>query len=245
MNTIRTPVPKLSNATAGRAWSRLLATGLLLAPVLAFAGSAAAHDRRGGPDVSLDIHYGSAPFADDPWLVDFVGYYGCSPVVVDRYCRAGFPPDDLAVAVYLADRSGVSLDLVVNWRRHGLAWADVARRCRVEPAVFITPIAKPGRACGIYTRPYSYWSRYPKYGWRLSDAEARELVYLRFASDRYDCDPGWVMRERSQGRAWREMASAWREDGPGYRGRNADQSRGDRDDHRGHGRNHGRGPREG
>ena len=237
MNTIRNPVSPLFRATAGRAWSGPLATGLLLASVLAFTSPAAANDRcesGSGTRVSLDIHYGSQPFDDDPWLTDFVGYYGYSPAIVSDYCRAGFPENDLAVAVYLADRSQVSLDLIVHWRQRGLAWADVARRCRVAPAVFITPIPRYADACGIYSRPYACYSRYPSNGWRVSDVEARELVYLRFASDRYDCDPGWVMHERSHGRGWQQMATAWRDEGPRWRDRNADRGGryADRDDNR-------------
>src|SRR5262245_59994656 len=127
MKSVHNPVPEHTRATAGRAWSGLFATGLLLASVLAFTLPPAAHDGcdTGGTRVSLDIHYGSQPFADDPWLDDFVGYYGYSPEVVSDYCRSGFPSNDLAVAVYLADRSNVSLDLIVHWRRGGLAWSDV------------------------------------------------------------------------------------------------------------------------
>jgi hypothetical protein len=141
-------------------------SAMLLAAVLVTPLTAAADHDYCSSDVDIHFSYSNHPVYYDPWVVEFVDYYGCAPVVVERYRTTGFPGEDLAVAVYLSHRSGTSLGLIVDWRRHGLSWYDVTRRCNLSSAVFITPVRSHYDVCGVYARPYARW-RSHRDNWRF------------------------------------------------------------------------------
>jgi hypothetical protein len=185
---------------------------VLLALGAAAAGLVAPAPTSAGPSVDIRLRFGDV-YREDPWVWDFVDYYHASPVVVERYYGYGIPAEDLSVALFLASHSRYDVGVILDWRRSGLGWYQITRRCRVSPAVFYTPLPPRGRAYGVYSRPYGHWQRHRHANYRFSDREAVELVNLRYATSRYGHDPVWFMKERSRGTSFRHIYGSDRRDG--------------------------------
>jgi hypothetical protein len=212
----------------------VLVLGLATAAVLPLSGASA------GPSVDIRLRFGDV-YRHDPWVWEFVDYYDASPVVVERYYGYGIPAEDLSVALFLASHSRFGVDVILDWRRAGLSWYQITRRCHVSPSIFYTPLPPRVRAYGVYSRPYGYWHRHRHHTYRFSDREAIELVNLRFATSRYGHDPSWFMKERSRGTSYRTIYGRHhdRDDRDWRRDRWRDRR--DRDDDRDRGRDRGRG----
>lgn len=65
----------------------------------------------------------------------WVEYYGCPELWIDPCIGLGWHDDDIAVGLFLAHHAHVDIQTVVNLRRGGCGWWDVAVRLRLDPAV--------------------------------------------------------------------------------------------------------------
>ena len=123
-------------------------------------------------------------------------YYRVEPRVVQR-CTATLSEPDVVVALHLARASGVDLDVILDWRRHGISWFDIGHRCRVGPEFYYVELpSDPGPP---YGRAWGYWRRHPRQELRLSDDEVRGFVTLRAISDYSDLSVTDVLRLRREG----------------------------------------------
>lgn len=118
-----------------------------------------------------------------------------------------FPrPDDLAVALFIAGRSGTSVDAVFRYRSGGTPWYDVGRRCGVPIDAWFVPVDHdPGPP---YGKAYGHWRKHrknPNTRFTLSDVEARDLVAVRMAHEFYRVPVSTAMSWRSDGRDVRTL----------------------------------------
>ncbi len=169
---------------SGAAWL----AGVVL---VAWAGVAAA---------GLDIDLGaSVRVGDDTDLFLAISsrYFDRDPGLVRDWRTRYRNPDDLAVAFFLAARSGRDPEFVFELRRGGLSWWDVGRRLDLRPDVWFVPCdCRPGPP---YGRAYGYWRKHqrdPGYRFSLRDAEVRDLVALRMLHEYYGMEPRAAMKWR-------------------------------------------------
>jgi hypothetical protein len=137
------------------------------------------------------------------------------------------PPDEVPVVFFVAQRARVAPSVVVDLRRRGLSWTEIAFHFRLDPDIYYFRGGPP------YGRGYGYWKKHPP-----RDAEVIDAVNVHFLSDYHHVTPDAVWAERSRGRSYAVVAGNFESKrGPGQ-GRRRDD---DEDDDRGHGHGKGKG----
>jgi len=139
--------------------------------------------------------------------------------------QQALPPDEIPVVFYVAQRARVAPAVVVDLRRRGESWADIAFHFRLDPDIYYFRGGPPyGKAYG--------WKKHPP-----RDAEVIDAVNVHFLSDYHHVTPDAVWAERSGGRSYAAVA----ENFEARRGKGQGRGRDDEDDDRGHGHGRGRG----
>jgi hypothetical protein len=181
---------------------RAVSAGLLSA-ALCLLGTALAPQARAGVDVDLGA---SIPVGDNGRLFFQISsrYFDMDLPVVEHWGVRYTNPDDLAVALFIAQRSGRSPDVVFALRRQGLSWWDVSLRTGIPVDAWFLPVEHdPGPP---YGNAYGHWKKHrenPKHMVVLTDAEARHLVAARMGHEYYGVPVDEAMRWSASGHSVR------------------------------------------
>jgi hypothetical protein len=147
---------------------------------------------RVGDDTDLFVNISSRYFKQD------------SRVVADLGVRYG-NPDDLAVALFLSNRTGKHPDSIWRLRQGGLSWYEIGLRYRVPvDAWFITTERRPGPP---YGKAYGHWKNGKNSNYRLTDADARNLVAVRMIHEYYGVSVDVAMDRRATGRSVKALVN--------------------------------------
>ena len=141
--------------------------------------------------------------------------------------QQALPPDEVPVVFYVAQRARVAPSVVVDLRRRGLSWADIAFHFRLDPDIYYFRGGPP------YGKAYGYWKKHPP-----RDAEVIDAVNVHFLSDYHHVTPDEIWTERSGGRSYAVVAENFEARRGKGQGRRRDD---DDDDDRGHGHGKGKG----
>ncbi len=118
-----------------------------------------------------------------------------------------FPDLNLPVALFIAQRAHVSVDLLLSWRKEGKSWLQIATQLKVPPTVFF--VSLPEQKLGPpYGQAYSYYwkhQRDQKAPIPLSDGEIADLVHLRITSSYFKLSPGAIMALRAGGKSFSKI----------------------------------------
>lgn len=114
------------------------------------------------------------------------------------------PAGEIPVALFVAERAGVSPEALVALRRSGSSWSRLAARYHLDASHFHVPLAQgadPGVLAGAYegyrSRPAGDWSQVA-----LDDAEIVALVNLRIVSQTLRVPASEVLARASPGDSW-------------------------------------------
>jgi len=132
-------------------------------------------------------------------------YFGLDPAGLERPA-AWLGEPDLVVALHLRHLSGVDLDVIVTWRREGVSWNEITRRCRRGSQVYYVELPRELELPPPYARAYGHWRQHAGAELALSDAEVRELVLLRVMSEGCALPAAKVVRLRASGFGPRAIA---------------------------------------
>jgi hypothetical protein len=136
------------------------------------------------------------------------------------------PPDELPVVFYVAQRARISPTVVVDLRRHGMSWADIAFHFRLDPTIYYFEGGPP------YGKAYGYWKKHAP-----RDPEVIDAINVHFLSDYHRVSPDVVWTERSRGKNYAVVAGDFESKSHGKgRGNGHDDEHG-----KGHGRGHNKG----
>ena len=131
------------------------------------------------PAVAQDTSQGRSAY-----LRAVADFFQVSPDEIAILADWDLPAQEIPVALFVAERAGVSPDAVVALRRSGSSWAEVARRYHIDAAHFHVPL--PGDVdAGVLSRAYDRYRSLPPREWRtvmLGDGEIITLVNLRLIS---------------------------------------------------------------
>ena len=109
------------------------------------------------------------------------------------------PPDEIAVALFVASRAGVSPEALVALRSSGRSWVELAGRYQVGAGHLHVPFARPPSS-GLLVAAYEqYQSRQPG-EWAqitLSDEDIVALVNVRVLSAALGMRPDEVLARRA------------------------------------------------
>lgn len=122
------------------------------------------------------------------------GHFGAPEREVSVLSQWGLSAGEIPVVLFLADRAGVSPDVVVAQRRRGTGWMDIAQGLSVHAGDFHVRVdGARGFLSGAYERfgqvAPAEWS-----GVRLTDPEIVGLVNVRFLSRALGMPAGDVLR---------------------------------------------------
>lgn len=152
-------------------------------------------------DTSVQVRVGSPGFEFGFLYSD---YYQVEPPVVQQ-CSQWLSEPDLVVAMHLARRSGIALNIIVDWRRGGMSWYDITHRCRLTSTVYYVELPHD---CGPpYGRAVGHWRKHRNKDVRLSDDEIRAFVQLQALSEHGHRAPAEVLRLRKEGKSPAQIAS--------------------------------------
>lgn len=162
-------------------------------------------------DAGLDIDFGaSVRLGDDNDLFLSVSarYFDEDRGSIDRVAVRYRNPDDLAVAMFVARRSGQSADHIHGLRQRGLSWWDISVRLGMPMDVWFVPVQRdPGPP---YGKAYGHWKNRKQdkhHVVSLSDMELRNLVAVRVLHEYYGVPVSVAMDWRSSGRDLRTLVS--------------------------------------
>jgi hypothetical protein len=154
--------------------------------------------------VQADVKMGIA--VNDQGLNSFylaLGDYNRVPqqeVAVVR--QQGVQAEELPVVFFLAAQAKVPYAEIVKLRLKHWGWMKIARRYKIDPAVFYVPVK--GEVKGkVYGRAYGYYSGRPQHKWNkieLKDEDVVNFVNLKFVSEHYGYDPDEVLKMREGGK---------------------------------------------
>jgi hypothetical protein len=147
-------------------------------------------------------------------------------VVVVR--ERAVPPDEVPVVFFVARQAHVEPTVIVDLRRRGLSWSDVALHFRLDPDIYYFNGGPP------YGHAYGYWKKHPP-----RDAEVIDAVNVHFLSDYHRVSPDSVRADRSRGSSYAFVAQGFENKSrKGEEHRKGDR---DEDENDGHRHNHSKG----
>lgn len=159
----------------------------------------------------LDIDFGASIRIgddDDLFLSVSARYFDEDRGSIDRVAVRYRNPDDLAVALFIARRSGKSADHIHGLRERGLSWWDISVRLGMPMDVWFVPVARdPGPP---YGKAYGHWKNHKRdkrHAVVLNDTELRNLVAVRVLHEYYGVSVAVAMDWRSSGRDLRTLVS--------------------------------------
>lgn len=127
-------------------------------------------------------------------------YFGTVPEVVARLEVRYGDADDLAVGLFVGDRSGAPADRVLELRSQGLTWWNVARELDLSPAVWFVETEE--NLPDPFGRVYGHWRRHeqdPRYVVVVTDIDAQNLVAARVMHEYFDIPLRQAMTRRAGG----------------------------------------------
>ena len=80
-------------------------------------------------------------------------YYQVPERQVDLVRDRALPPDEVPVAFFVAQRAGVNPTVVVDLRRRGMSWSDIALHFHFRPDIYYFRDGPP------YGKAYGYWKK--------------------------------------------------------------------------------------
>lgn len=115
-------------------------------------------------------------------------------------------PDEVPVALFLANRAGVSPEALVSLRRSGRGWAELVVRYHLNAAQFHVPLPDDASA-GMLDRVYERYRGLPTGRWgeiALEDRDIVALVNLRLLAQTVRVAPAAILAMPWTG-SWVEM----------------------------------------
>lgn len=184
----------------------------------------------GFPAASLQAQVQAGAVFSDDGLRSFYfaagNYYQVPEREVVVVQQQALHPDEVPVVFYVAQRARVAPSVVVDLRRRGLSWTDIAFHFRLDSDIYYFRGGPP------YGKAYGYWKKHPP-----RDGEVIDAVNVHFLSDYHHVTPDAVWAERSGGRSYAAVAGSFEARHGKDHGRRDD----DDDDDRGHGHGKGKG----
>ena len=127
---------------------------------------------------------------------------------------------------YIAQQARVEPTVILDLRKRGLSWADVAIHFRLNSDIYYFRGGPP------YGKAYGYWKKHPP-----RDAEVIDAVNVHFLSDYHRVSPDVVRAERSRGSSYAVVERGFE----AKSSKGEDHRKDDHDDDQGNGRPHGHG----
>ena len=152
-------------------------------------------------------------------------YYQVPERQVDLVRDRALPPDEVPVAFFVAQRAGVNPTVVVDLRKRGVSWSDIALHFHFGPDIYYFRNGPP------YGKAYGYWKSHPP-----RDAEVIDAVNIHFLSEYHHVTPELVRTERSRKGNYAVVAGDF--EAKSYK---SDDREKRVEDSRGHGHGHGKG----
>jgi len=154
-----------------------------------------------GAETSVRIGVGSPSLQFDFLYSD----YGADRRVVEREV-AVLGEADFLVALHLCRAADVDLDAVIGWRRSGLSWDTITRRCHRDATLYYIEVPT-GVSGPPYGRAHGHWKKHPRRDLALQDSEIREFVLVQSLASHCGMRPAEVVQMRVRGENAKAIAA--------------------------------------
>lgn len=165
----------------------------------------------GTAHAGLDVDFGAAiRIGDDADLYLSVSsrYFDQDRATVNQVAAHYNNSDDLAVAFFIARRSGKSEASIHDLRRRGMSWWDISVRVGVPvDAWFVAVDRDPGPPYGKAYGHYKHHKQDRHHAVVLTDADLRNLVAVRMLHEYYGVPVSVAMDWRTSGRDIRVLVA--------------------------------------
>jgi hypothetical protein len=143
------------------------------------------------------------PLPADNYHSALINYYEVSEDLLANAKANGVADEELAVALFIAQRARVEPEAVTGIHSSGLNWMQVAFHYHLNPWIFYTFLHD-------YPSHTPYESAYEKFKTptlkiNLTDAELAALANLKFLSENYGRDPKEIVQKRASGKTFRQI----------------------------------------
>lgn len=142
--------------------------------------------------------------ARDAYFGAVADFFGLPTTEVSILAQWQLPPDQIPVALFLADQAGISAEALVALRSAGKDWTELARRYHVNASRFYVPLPD-GADAGILKDVYARFRALPTARWgevSLTDADIVALVNVRVLAQTLHLTPSKVLRAAEPGRSF-------------------------------------------
>jgi len=169
-------------------------SALLIALAVAFACTVRA-------DVNVGVSIGDGGLKG--FYLEVGEFFKTSPADVKLVRNERIPDDEIAVVLYIAQRTGIRPEAIIQVRRLKKSWCEIAVHYGMSPAMFYVPLSiDPGPP---YGKAYGHYKRHGKSEWKkinLDDEDVINLVNLRFVSGYYKVSAEEIVRARCAGKSF-------------------------------------------
>lgn len=155
--------------------------------------------------------------ARDAYFGAVADFFGLPTTEVSILAQWQLPPDEIPVALFIANQAGISAEALVALRSGGKSWAELARRYQVDASHFYVPLPD-GADAGVLKAVYARFRSLPASRWgevSLTDADIIALVNVRVLAQTLHLTPGQVLRAASPRRSFVGVFAALMRDGEG------------------------------
>jgi hypothetical protein len=163
---------------------------------------ACAQPAQAGLDVALGAH---VQVGDDTDLFLNISsrYFNRDSRVVTDMDRRYSNPDDLSVALFLTNRTRRDPAEIWRLRERGQTWWEIGLRFGVPADAWFVPVRRqPGPP---YGKAYGHWKNGKNSTYRMTDADARNLVAVRMIHEYYGVPVDVAMDWRASGQSVRTL----------------------------------------
>ncbi|MBE0426044.1 MAG: hypothetical protein IBX72_05295 [Nitrospirae bacterium] len=111
----------------------------------------------------------------------------------------GMPYEEIPVVFFIAGRSRVAPEVVIDLRLRGMSWMDITLHFGLTPEIYYVPV----RVGPPYGKAYGYYMNKPKKEWKkinFKDSDIINLVNLKFISEHYKYSSREVIKMREKGK---------------------------------------------
>jgi hypothetical protein len=155
--------------------------------------------------------------ARDAYFSAVADFFGLPATEVSILAQWQLPSDEIAVALFIADRAGVSAEALVALRSSGKSWSELARRYHVDASHFYLPLPDDADA-GVLRTAYERFRALPVSRWgevSLSDGDIVALVNVRVLARTLHLTPAQVLRAAAPGRSFVDVFASLMHQGDG------------------------------
>ena len=144
----------------------------------------------------------------------WLSYYKCDESNVDFLVKKGWHYDDISVGLFLAHRSGKTVQDIELRRVAGYSWWKVMEHIKLDVMTLHTKVPDSLKIGPPYGNAYGYFRKQDA-TYLMTDEDVRNLVHLKVMTEHHGLDAALVIDHRGRGRTFNDLYKEHHDKGKG------------------------------